>query len=65
MPDNPPSGCGQDHVTYINITFWGAGHIFGADEARHFNFGLQTERKKSTSITQVKVLQYRGAFKVT
>jgi len=52
-------------VTYINITFWGAGHIFGADEARHFNFGLQTERKKSTSITQVKVLQYRGAFNVT
>jgi len=27
-------------------TFWGQSYIFGADEARHFKFGLQTECKE-------------------
>ena len=44
MPDYPPSGHGQGHMTHFYIL--GPGHIFGADEATHFTFGLQTERKR-------------------
>jgi len=43
--DYPPSGRGQGHVTNIHI-LGPADHIFGADEARHFKFGLQIERKE-------------------
>jgi len=47
MPDFDylPSGRGQGHVTNFYI-FWGPGHIVGWDEARHFKFGLQIERKE-------------------
>jgi len=39
------------HVGVVGVTwpisaFWGSGHIFGADEAKHFKFGLQIERKE-------------------
>jgi len=43
-PNCPPSGRGQGHVTHFYIL--GPGHIFVADEARHFEFGLQIERKE-------------------
>jgi len=33
-------------VTWPISAFWGSGHIFGADEAKHFKFGLQIERKE-------------------
>ena len=36
---------GVVRVTWPISTFWGPGHTFGADEARHFKFGLQTERR--------------------
>jgi len=44
MPDYSPSGRGQGHVTHTYIL--GPDHIFGADEARHFKFGLQIEREE-------------------
>jgi len=44
MTNCPLRGRGEDHMTYFYI--FGTGHIFGADEARHFKFGLQTERKE-------------------
>ena len=33
-------------VTWLISTFRGPGHISGADEARHFKFGLQIEHKE-------------------
>ena len=33
-------------VTWPMPTFWVPGNIFGADEARHFKFGLWIERKE-------------------
>ena len=57
---------GVVRVTWPISTFLGPGHIFEADEARHFKFRLQIERKKSSiAITHVKVLQYAGVFRVT
>jgi len=44
MTDYPPSEHDQGHVTYLYIL--GPGDIFGADEARHFKFGLHIERKE-------------------
>ena len=44
MPDYPPCGRGQGHVTYFYIL--GPGHILGANEASHFKFGLYIERKE-------------------
>ena len=44
IPDYPPSGC--DQVTWPSSTFWGPGHICGADEARRFKFGLCIEHKE-------------------
>ena len=44
MPDYPPCRRGQGHVTHFYIL--GLGHILGADEARHFKFGLYIERKE-------------------
>ena len=29
-----------------NSKFWGPDHIFGAAEARHFKFGIQTDRNE-------------------
>jgi len=62
MPDYCPNGRGQGQVTHFYIL--GPDHIFVGDEARHFNFGLQVE-KKITGVTHVKVLQYGAAFRVT
>jgi len=33
-------------VTCLIYALWDLGHIFGADEARHFKFGLQIECKE-------------------
>jgi len=43
MADYPPSGRGQGHVTHFYI-LGPIGHIFGAEEARHFQFGVYIER---------------------
>ena len=51
-------------VTRLISTFWGQSHIFGADKARHSNLVCRL-KIKSTAITHVIVLQYRGAFSVT
>jgi len=51
---------GVVRVTWPISTFWGPGHIFGADKAKHFKFGLQIERKDYWR--HVKVLQHGGAF---
>jgi len=37
---------GVVRVTGLISTFWGLGNIIEADEARHFKFGLQIERKE-------------------
>jgi len=37
---------GVVRVTLSTSTLWGPGHIVGADEARHFKFGLQIELKE-------------------
>jgi len=37
---------GVVRVTLPISTFWGQGNTFEADEARHFKFGLQIERKE-------------------
>jgi len=44
------------HVGVVGVmwpisTFCGPWHIFGADEVRHFKFGLQIERKESYHYT--------------
>jgi len=44
MHDYPSSGHSQGHVTHFYIL--GLCHIFGADEARHFKFGLCIECKE-------------------
>ena len=37
---------GVVRVTRLISTFRGPGHISGANEARHFEFGLQIEHKE-------------------
>ena len=46
MPEYLPNGHGQGHVAHFYI--FGPGHIFGADEARHFKFGVYIERRVLT-----------------
>ena len=58
MPDYTPSGLGQGHVIHFYIL--GPGHIFGADEARHFEF----ERRVLT-LHMLKFCSMGGAFSVT
>ena len=45
MTKYPPSGRGQGQRDLF-LHFGGPNHISGADEARHFKFGLQIERKE-------------------
>jgi len=39
----------------------GPGHIFGADKASHFKFGLQIERKNCLSSTSI-LMKYVGSL---
>jgi len=42
---------GVVRITWPMSTFWGPGYIFGADENRHFKFGLHIELKKYWNYT--------------
>jgi len=44
-------------VTWPISTFWGPGRIFGVDEARHFKFGMRSDRKEYYHM-HVKLPQY-------
>jgi len=45
VADEPADCCEVCLVAWR--TFWSLGHIFGADEARHFKFGLHIEHKEN------------------
>jgi len=47
----------------IHFKFWGSGDILGADEVKHFDYGVQIDRNEHYHVHD-KIPQYRGAFKV-
>ena len=50
MPDYPPSGRGQGHVTNVYI-LGPRPYLCGVHESRHFRFGLQSECKEKWHCT--------------